>query len=166
MLPLASSMSYRKTTTFLNRVRHESEGGTPLRTTADRVEKEGASMRQVMDQWASGILKEHQFTDEGVPTTEPQNYGLAASEASLPRANIAHAVEAYNRDKKKRSKFHLKRQMLFMKIRTKRSMFRLTMWALKNKRPAAVLPKKSRKNRVSMLTIRLPMSRKINKPTF
>lgn len=99
-MPLASTMSYRKTTTFLNRVRHENENGTPLRTTADRVEREGASMRQVMDQQVADILKAHQFTDEGVPTTQLESFGLAASEASLPRADITQAVEAYNRDKK------------------------------------------------------------------
>lgn len=100
MLPLASTMSYRKTTTFLNRVRHENEGGTPLRTLADRVEKEGTSMRQMIDQQVADILKEHQFTDEGVPRTGMECYGLASSEASLPHTDILHAAETYNRDKK------------------------------------------------------------------
>jgi hypothetical protein len=57
-------------------------------------------MQQMMDQRTSDILKEHQFTDEGVPTTGLESYGLAASEASLPRAVVAEAIEAYNRDKK------------------------------------------------------------------
>ena len=100
MLSLASTMSYRKTTTFLNRVRHESEGGTPLRTLADRVEKEGSRMRQVMDQQAATLLREHQFTDEGVPTTGQESYGLASSEASLLQRDVLQALETYNRDKK------------------------------------------------------------------
>lgn len=97
-MPLASTMSYRKTRTFLNRVRHE-ESGTPLRTIADRVEREGASMQQRMDQQTADILKAHQFTDEGAPTTKSERFGLAALAASLPRADIAQAVETYNRDK-------------------------------------------------------------------
>lgn len=100
LLEMASSLSYRKTIKLLNRVRLETTHGTPLTTAASIVEREGDQMQQTMDQWATTVLHEQQFTDEGKPTTQEEHYGLSTAEASLPSATIGQAIETYNRDKK------------------------------------------------------------------
>lgn len=59
--------SFRKTQVLLNRVRHQEEGGTPLRTLWDNAEAEGRQLQAHMEQLAATTLEEHGFTPEGTP---------------------------------------------------------------------------------------------------
>lgn len=99
-LSLATSMSYRKVTTFFNRVRWETETGTPMRTLAHVVETEGQHAQEALNDLAEDVLTQQKFNPEGTPKegSEPPT-GLAPKEASLPAKRIAEAMEHYNQDK-------------------------------------------------------------------
>ncbi|MEW6206663.1 MAG: hypothetical protein AB1516_15225 [Pseudomonadota bacterium] len=60
--------SYRKSSALINRVRHQEEEGTPFRTWRENTEYEGRQMMGQMKQQAMGILAEHGFSPDGLPT--------------------------------------------------------------------------------------------------
>ena len=63
----ASEESYRKTSSLLNRIRHQDEGGTPFRTVREAVEHEGRLLHEYLENKTSAIFKENGFTPEGYP---------------------------------------------------------------------------------------------------
>lgn len=93
-------MSYRKVTSFLNRVRWETGTGTPMRTLAHGVETEGQQAQKLMNDLAEDVLILHQFDREGKPQEEAKlPTTLSLTEASLSQERISKATEDYNRDK-------------------------------------------------------------------
>jgi hypothetical protein len=63
----ATEESYRKTSSLLNRIRHQEEGGTPFRTVREAVEHEGRLLHEYLENKTSAIFKENGFTPEGYP---------------------------------------------------------------------------------------------------
>ncbi len=98
-LELATDKSYRKSASFLNRLRWQTENGTPMRTLANIVENEGQKAQEVLNNLAEQVLTEHNFNQEGAPQNEDQIHGLSLEQVSLPSEAIAKAIEDYNRDK-------------------------------------------------------------------
>ncbi len=60
--------SYRKTSAWLNRMRHQSTGGTPSRTVQDSSEREGTRVLHHLSQTSEHILTTHGVTDTKLPT--------------------------------------------------------------------------------------------------
>lgn len=82
--------SYRKTAVWLNRVRHQEEDGTPLRTLWDNAEAEGRQLQAHLEQLAATTLAAHDFTPEGVPL-EDTAYRHQAMHP-LPAEQVATAI--------------------------------------------------------------------------
>lgn len=61
----ATEESYRKTSRLINRVRYQSQEGTPSRTLREQAEREGLRLMQVIDRKARQILQAHDFTEDG-----------------------------------------------------------------------------------------------------
>ncbi len=61
-----TEQSFRKTGALINRIRHQEEGGTPYRTLQDNTEKEGAELIDFLEVKTAQILKENDFTEDGV----------------------------------------------------------------------------------------------------
>lgn len=102
-LSLAVDMSYRKVTTFLNRVRWENKSGTPMRTLAHVVETEGQQAQEALNNFAEDVLNQQQFDLEGTPEEGSKHpIGLPPNEVSLPTKHIEKAIEQYNHDKSER----------------------------------------------------------------
>jgi len=84
--------SYRKTATFLNRVRHQ-EGATPVRTLRENSEGEGQRIMAQMETDATIILQEHGFTAEGCPTEAATDHSQQTL-VTLPAEQVALAIQA------------------------------------------------------------------------
>jgi hypothetical protein len=82
--------SYRQTGAWLNRVRHQEEGGTPLRTLWDNTEVEGRQLQAHMEQWAATTLAAHGFAPEGAPL-EDATYRNQTM-LTLPAEQVAAAI--------------------------------------------------------------------------
>ncbi len=78
--------SYRKTSAWLNRIRHQETGGTPSRTMQDSSEREGTRVLNYLTQTSAAILKTHGVID----TTLPAAVVVSANE----RAPVHLAPEA------------------------------------------------------------------------
>ena len=103
---LASNMSYRKAVAILNRVRRETDNGTPMRTLAHVVETEGQQVQETLNDMAESVLTQNQFDKQGIPQKETEMpIGLAPEEASLPAERITEAIEHYNQGKTE--EFHI-----------------------------------------------------------
>ena len=61
--------SYRKTSSLLNRVRHQADGGTPSRTIQALSEHEGLMLEDYLEQKVLSIFQEHHFTPQGDPSS-------------------------------------------------------------------------------------------------
>ena len=61
--------SYRKTSAWLNRIRHQATGGTPSRTMQDSSEREGTRVLNHLTQTSEAILKTHGVIDTTLPAT-------------------------------------------------------------------------------------------------
>ena len=59
--------SFRKTSAFINRVRHQEEGGTPFRTIRAITDHDGSLLQAHLAQKAGHIFQANRFTPEGVP---------------------------------------------------------------------------------------------------
>ena len=59
--------SFRKTSALINRIRHQEEGGTPVRTLREAVEGEGTLLHDYLEKKTDTILKENGFTPDGYP---------------------------------------------------------------------------------------------------
>jgi hypothetical protein len=65
--------SYRKTSRWLNRVRHQ-PGATSARTLQDSTEAEGERLREHIYQKADGILQQREVTPQGKPLNQGTNH--------------------------------------------------------------------------------------------
>ena len=61
--------SYRKTSQHLNRIRYQPEA-TPSRTLQDNTEREGERILEQINAKSQEILKQHQFSSQGLPDEE------------------------------------------------------------------------------------------------
>ncbi|NEP63454.1 MAG: hypothetical protein F6K31_42245 [Symploca sp. SIO2G7] len=61
--------SYRKTSQWLNRIRHQETGGTPSRTMQDSSEREGIRVLNHLTQTSEAILKTHGVVDTKLPAS-------------------------------------------------------------------------------------------------
>jgi hypothetical protein len=61
--------SYRKTSSLLNRVRHQAHGGTPSRTIQALSEHEGLMLEDYLEQKVLSIFQEHHFTPQVDPSS-------------------------------------------------------------------------------------------------
>ena len=96
----ATYMPYRPAVALLNRMRHERpETGTPMRTAAEVVEREGTAMQAHLEAWADQVLDAHAFTPEGQPQDPAGFAGVAEAAVRLPQATVENAIARYNRDK-------------------------------------------------------------------
>jgi hypothetical protein len=59
--------SYRKTSGWLNRIRHQEVGGTPSRTVKAISEREGSMIEAHLEERALTIFQDSGFTPEGKP---------------------------------------------------------------------------------------------------
>jgi hypothetical protein len=82
--------SYRKTSVLLNRVRHQGQGGTPLRTLWDNAEMEGRQIQAHIEQLTAATLAAHGFTPQGVPAEETPYRERALT--TLPAERVAAAI--------------------------------------------------------------------------
>ncbi len=83
--------SYRKSSTLINRVRHQ-EDATPFRTLRENSEYEGRQIMGQMKQQAEEIFAEHDFSAEGMPTDMTVEYSQQKL-VTLPKAQVTQAVE-------------------------------------------------------------------------
>lgn len=67
-----TAQSYRKTSRWLNRVRHQ-PGATSARTLQDSTEAEGERLREHIYQKADGILQEQEVSSQGKPLNQETN---------------------------------------------------------------------------------------------
>jgi len=84
--------SYRKTTTLINRVRHQ-ESATPSRTLRENTESEGQQLMAYIERQATTVLQEHGFTPDGTPTQAAANHSRQTL-VTLPPEQVALAVQA------------------------------------------------------------------------
>jgi len=94
LLNMASEMSYGSATALLNRVRHVNHDLTPVRTAAAIVEREGVAVQAQIEQWATGTLKAHDFSEDGRPRKVDEcddGHGM-----SIPESRIQEVLSAYN----------------------------------------------------------------------
>lgn len=98
-LQLSSTLSYRKATTFLNRVRWQIQGGTPMRTLTSIVDREGSTMQKTLVDLSEQIFIEHQFDRDGLPQTEESTFVLAPAKTDLSPRIINKAASEYNLNK-------------------------------------------------------------------
>jgi hypothetical protein len=67
--------SYRATTELINRVRYESNGGTPYRTLQANTEAEGVQLIDYLGNKTTNILKRHGFAPDGTYKGDPDVFG-------------------------------------------------------------------------------------------
>ena len=87
-------MSYKKAHILINRIRYQDENITPCRTLHDNTEKEGAAVLACVNQKSAAILKENNFTLQGVPQDETEVYGEDG--AFQEEADVKEAIESLN----------------------------------------------------------------------
>lgn len=58
--------SYRKTTSLINRIRYQAEGGTPYRTLQENTEQEGRKLIEYVERTSKCILQQNGFSEDGV----------------------------------------------------------------------------------------------------
>ena len=87
--------SYRKTSRWINRMRHQTEEeGTPSRTLCDGSESEGTHILAHVEARTEQILSHYGVTDPGLPTEERDT---ASASTTLSSEAIQTAVEACQR---------------------------------------------------------------------
>ena len=84
--------SYRKSHRWLNRVRHQLEGGTPSRSLQDSVQREGSRVLSYLEHKSEEILKDHGFSEKGEPNQSKECYQRQPP-AYLPSVMVAQAIE-------------------------------------------------------------------------
>jgi hypothetical protein len=84
--------SFRKTGDWLNRVRHQEEA-TPSRTLRDNAVAEGQQIKAYLEQRATEILQQHDFTPAGAPTEATANRSQQPLVA-LPPEQVTPAIQS------------------------------------------------------------------------
>lgn len=93
----ATGKSYRPTTDYLNRFRHQEANGTPMRTLRDQTEREGARLQDAIERQADQILEAHQIPRSGELQQMPQGLPVPMEttllgETTLPNLALADAL--------------------------------------------------------------------------
>ncbi len=83
MMTGATGRTYRPMTRYLNRFRHQEEGGTPMRTLRDQTEREGARLQEAIERQADRILEAHHIPRSGELHHLPQGLPVPM-ETTLP----------------------------------------------------------------------------------
>jgi hypothetical protein len=86
--------SYRKSTDWLNRIRHQPEG-TPSRTLSHNSEQEGTRLLAHLEQKSVDILKTHEFVADQPPLSKQEQYqqqGFVAHSPEQVQAAIARSA--------------------------------------------------------------------------
>lgn len=86
--------SYRKTAAWLNRTRHQEDGGTPSRTIRETTEHEGLMMQDYLEQKTCTIFHEHGFTPEGQPQ-EPMLDTIAPRTPIVEEESVTEVLLPY-----------------------------------------------------------------------
>ena len=89
----ATEESYRKTSTLLNRVRHQAYGGTPSRTIQALSEHEGFILADHLEQKVLSVFQEHHFTPEGAPCSSVLE-SLISKQSIEEKGNIGESCPA------------------------------------------------------------------------
>ena len=85
----STNESYRKTTALLNRIRHQPDGGTPVRTLQDSSQREGEHLLAYLTGRSEQILKDHDVTEQDCPLSLAQ----PSSPVYLPSEAVQKALE-------------------------------------------------------------------------
>jgi len=72
MITGTTEKSYRKTTAYLNRFRHQQDDGTPMRTLREQTRREGEGLQQAIEHQADTLLETHHIPRSGILTALPQ----------------------------------------------------------------------------------------------
>jgi hypothetical protein len=93
----ATGKSYRPTTTYLNRFRHQDADGTPMSTLRDHTEREGSRLQQAIEQQADHLLEAHHIPRSGELSHLPQGLPVPMEttlpgETTLPNLALADAL--------------------------------------------------------------------------
>ena len=94
----STSTSYRKTSAWLNRLRHQSTEGTPSRTLQDNSEREGTRLLTTLSHTSEHILKDHAFSADGLPLS-PTATTAAPPLDSLPSEQVLAAIKRCRKPK-------------------------------------------------------------------
>jgi hypothetical protein len=97
-LDFVTDLSYRKSSEKFNRIRWQTNNGTPCRTLANITEIEGDNVYNHIQELAANILKDKSFTPEG----KPDNISILRpemKELSLPKEIVEVALGDYNKGK-------------------------------------------------------------------
>ena len=87
----STAESYRKTSGYINRIRHQQTEGTPSRSLREQTTVEGEKLMQAIARKTQQILRAHQFTDDGRFTGSSDTYQGAFFE-SFSQARVARAI--------------------------------------------------------------------------
>jgi len=98
-LGFATDISYRLSTEKLNRIRWQTDNGTPSRTLANTVEIEGSKVYKHIEELAGKILEDNSFTKEGKPADNIVIYRPAKEKLSLLPETAEAALAEYNEGK-------------------------------------------------------------------
>jgi hypothetical protein len=85
--------SYRHTTTWLNRLRHQQDEGTPSRTLNHSSEQEGQALVAHLEQLARQVLEAHQFEGHYPPAEQRTAYQNQTFRCQ-PAQQVVEAVQA------------------------------------------------------------------------
>jgi hypothetical protein len=93
----ATGRSYRPTTAYLNRFRHQEADGTPMSTLRDQAEREGNRLQQAIEQQADRLLEAHHIPRSGELRHLPQGLPIPLDttlrgETTLPNLALAGAL--------------------------------------------------------------------------
>ena len=88
----STSASYRKTSVWLNRVRYQPQGGTPLRTLQDSSQREGSRVLAHLTTKCEQILKDHDFNQQGMPLA-PLAAEIGSGSAYQSPDKVLQAIE-------------------------------------------------------------------------
>jgi len=94
-LGFATDISYRLSTEKLNRIRWQTDNGTPSRTLANTVEIEGSKVYKHIEELAGKILEDNSFTKEGKPADNIVIYRPAKEKLSLLPETAEAALAEY-----------------------------------------------------------------------
>jgi len=91
-----TEQSYSKTAAFINRIRYQTEGGTPYRTLRENTHAEGAELIAHIEDKARVILQEEGFSEDGTCLEHKEAY-IENQPVTLSVAQVTEAIEKHQR---------------------------------------------------------------------
>ena len=88
-----TQISFRKTADGINRFRHQEEGGTPHRTLHEGTEREGAGIIDYLDRTSDRILRQNEFSEDGVYEGSKAEYFSKNEPICLTEEEISEAAD-------------------------------------------------------------------------